>query len=269
MKIHATGSTGTIGRHFSDDIVPINIRLESELSSFLKLRYAEDDIVIHAGARVGPKKVSATIQESFKVNVMGTRNLAISALQSEVTKFVYISTGHVYKFGPEYLGETELTEPINSYAEQKYLGEREVLDVYRDFPDKVCILRVFSLLGAGMPAESLGGAATRVLQRQPNFHISNGDDIRDFLTPMQVAKLIVYVAKSPLGVGVINLCSGVGLKISEAVSTFIGKDERFEIEMLKNLKGGTSENPRIVGDNTKIRKLFPELNLQWEHSLQT
>jgi nucleoside-diphosphate-sugar epimerase len=269
MTLHATGSTGTIGRHFSDEIVPINIRLESELSDFLKLKYERSDIIIHAGARVGPKKVSTTIQESFKVNVLGTRNLAISALQSEVTKFVYISTGHVYKFGPEYLGETDLVEPINSYAEQKYLGEREVLDIFRDFPDKVCILRVFSLLGAGMPAESLGGAATRILQGQPNFHISNGDDIRDFLTPMQVAKLIVYVAKSPLGVGVLNLCSGVGVKISEAVGAYIGKDERFEIEMLMNLNGGTSENPRIVGDNSKIRSLFPELNLQWEHSLRT
>ena len=263
MTLYATGSTGTIGRNFPTEIVPINHRLDGTLESFLKLRFKPTDIVIHAGAAVGPAKVARSLENSFQVNVVGTRYLALTALQNNISRFVYISTCHVYKFGKDFLDENAEIEPSNHYAEQKYLGEREVLTVFKDYPEKVCIIRVFSLLGWEMPSESLGGAISRILQGEPNFQLINGDDMRDFLTPKQVAHAIAAVSENPLAAGIVNLCSGVGLRVSEAARSLMTLDRRFDISMLENIKSGVSENPRIVGNNAKVTSLVPAMNLKW------
>jgi len=263
MALYATGSTGTIGRHFPIRVKPIEQRLESDLGSFLKLNFQSSDIVIHAGARVGPTKVANSLEDSYKINVVGSRNLALAALQNDIAKFVYISTCHVYKFGKEFLSENDPINPINSYAEQKYLGEQEVLKVFHHYPEKVCIIRVFSLLGWEMPSESLGGAISRILQREPNFQLINGDDMRDFLTPKQVAHAIAAVSENPLAAGIVNLCSGVGLRVSEAARSLMTLDRRFDMSMLENIKSGVSENPRIVGNNAKVTSLVPAVNLKW------
>lgn len=263
MTLYATGSTGTIGRNFPTEIVPINHRLDGNLESFLKLRFKPTDIVIHAGAAVGPAKVARSIENSFQVNVVGTRYLALTALQNNISRFVYISTCHVYKFGKDFLDENAEIEPTNHYAEQKYLGEREVLTVFKDYPEKVCIIRVFSLLGPNMPLDSLGGGVDRVLNGEPNFQILNGDDVRDFQTPNQVARTIVQISKNPIAQGVFNLCSASGLQVSMAASEFMKNDQRFRVEMLDNIKGGVSKIPRIVGNNAKMKSLAPEVNLEW------
>ncbi len=266
MTLYATGSTGTIGRNFPTEVVPINHRLDSNLESFLKLRFKPSDIVIHAGATVGPAKVARSIENSFQINVVGTRYLALAALQNNIFKFVYISSCHVYKFGKDYLDENDEIEPINHYAEQKYLGEREVLAVFKDHPEKVCIIRVFSLLGPNMPQDSLGGGIDRVLSGEPNFQILNGDDVRDFQTPNQVARTIVQISKNPIAEGVFNLCSANGLQVSVAASKFMKNDQRFRLEMLDNLKGGVSKAPRIVGNNRRLKSLLPGISLEWDYS---
>jgi len=266
MAIYATGFSGTIGRHLGDRVTPITLRLESGLKQFLKLDFKSSDIVIHLGARVGPDLVSQSLEESFEINVLGTRKLALAAQKDDVAKFVYISTSHVYAFGNDFISEINSVRPINSYAQQKYLGEKEVIRIFRRHPDRVCIVRIFSLLGFDMPRESLGGACIRILHREPNFKIKNSDDIRDFLTPLQVASAIVEIAKNPLANGVINLCSGRGIRVSDAVASLISLHPNFDVGMLDNIVAGNSQNPRIVGDNTKFKGLFPELDLNWDYS---
>ena len=264
MTLYATGCTGTIGRHFPSKIVPIEQRLESNLKSFLKLRFQPTDIVIHAGARVGVAKVAQSLEDSFQINVIGSRHLALAALQSNISKFVYISSCHVYKFGKDFISENDEVGPANYYAEQKYLGEQEVLKVFQEYPEKVCIIRVFSLLGWDMPRDSLGGAVNRILQSETNFQLLNGDDVRDFQTPIQVAHTIAKVAENPLAEGIVNLCSAAGLKVSDAARSLMKLDNRFNSRMLDNVKTGTSKVPRIVGDNRKIKSLVPVMDLEWK-----
>ena len=266
MTLYATGCSGTIGRHFPSRIIPIEQRLESNLETFLKLRFQPTDIVIHAGARVGAAKVSQSIEDSFQINVVGSRNLALAALQNNISKFVYISTCHVYKFNKDFLSENDLVEPTNYYAEQKYLGEQAVLEVFQDYPERVCIIRVFSLLGWDMPRDSLGGAVDRILRGETNFQLFNGDDVRDFQTPMQVAHTIAKVSENSLAEGIVNLCGAVGLQVSVAAQSLMKLDSRFNLRMQDNLKAGFSKVPRIVGDNRKIKSLIPDTNLEWKFS---
>lgn len=266
MTIYATGCSGTIGRHFPSKITPIKERLESKLETFLKIRFQPTDIVIHAGARVGAAKVAQSIEDSFQINVVGSRNLALAALHKNVSKFVYISTCHVYKFGKDFISENDEVEPVSHYSEQKYLGEQEVLQVFQDYPERVCIIRVFSLLGWDMPRDSLGGAVDRILQGETSFQLINGDDVRDFQTPMQVARTIVKVSENSLTEGVVNLCSAVGMQVSVAAQSLMKLDNRYNSRMQDNLKSGFSKVPRIVGDNRKIKSLIPDTNLEWEFS---
>ena len=122
MATFATGSTGTIGKLFPDSVIPMRINLTSAIEEFEQLPLENNDIVIHAAAVVGPSVVDKNPLAAREVNIEGTRKLGLAALSKGISKFVYISTSHVYRFGPEYLLENDEIAPVNEYANQKYEG---------------------------------------------------------------------------------------------------------------------------------------------------
>lgn len=264
MATFATGSSGTIGKYFPDSVFPIGINLTSSINEFERLPFKHNDVVIHAAATVGPSVVDKDPRAARAVNIEGTRKLGLAALGRDISKFVYVSTSHVYKFGPEYLVEDDQATPINEYANQKYEGEVILQNIFSQAPEKLCILRVFSILDWGMPEYSLGGAVEKLAANRSFFPLQNTDDVRDFLTPKQVAKSIYEISRTEEASGVINLCSGKPTSVSEAVKYLFALESMDITE--NSLASGISSVPRIVGNNSKLRLLLPKLDLEWKPS---
>jgi len=261
MAIYATGSSGTVGRFFPESVTPLEIDLTSGIEEFEQLRIGKSDVLIHAAAVVGPSVVDKDPQAAREVNIDGTRKLGATALNKGVEKFLFISSSHVYRFGPDFLTEADEVSPLNEYALQKNEGERVLMEIFSEEPEKLCILRVFSILDWGMPEYSLGGAIEKLANRKPGFVLQNTDDIRDFLSPRQVAHAIYEISRISEASGVLNLCSGIPLTVADALKRL------FELEKIefdeKAIKGGNSKVSRIVGSNAKLLELAPNLNLKW------
>ena len=267
MTTFATGSSGTIGKYFPDSVFPLGIDLISGIKEFIQLPFKNNDVVIHAAATVGPSLVDKDPWAARAVNIEGTRKLGLAAFSRGISKFVYVSTSHVYKFGPEYLAENNEVTPINEYANQKYEGEKILEAIFSQALERLCILRVFSILDWGMPEYSLGGAVEKLVANSSNFSLQNTDDVRDFLTPKQVAKAIYEISETAAASGVINLCSSKPTSVSGAVRYLFALEN---IEIRENsLSGGNSLVPRIVGNNSKLKLLLPKLNLEWKPSSRT
>jgi len=264
--IYATGKTGTIGNYLPEYVIPIRIDLKSKLDLFQSIPLSLEDVVVHLGAVVGIEKVQEISNESYLVNVVGTKNLGMISKQKNVKKFIYVSTAHVYKPGPEFLAENDKLEPLNEYAYQKYLGELELLSVFADSPEKLCIVRLFSILDWGMPDFSLGGAVKKIQSSSSKFNLVNGDDVRDFLTPKQVADILIEIAVNESAHGIINLCTGIPNKIIDAVPLMFDQESRTEIQ--SRISFGNSKIPRIVGDSSCIRKLLPNFDFKWNPQVQ-
>ena len=262
MTTFATGKTGTIGKFLPENIVSINLDLESEISEFLDVPLSSEDVVIHLAAVVGNNLVEESIDYAHKINVLGTKKLGIAAKEKNIKKFFYISTSHVYENSLSLKKENDKTSPISAYAIQKLEGEKIVESIFQNHPRKLCILRIFSLLDLGMPEHSLGGAIEKLLPIQSQSTLKHGEDVRDFLTPLQVAEVIVHLTKIEDAFGIINVCSGVATTIRSAAMRMINPSDIERIQL--RIDKGNSNYPKIVGDNSKLKSLLPKYDLNWK-----
>jgi nucleoside-diphosphate-sugar epimerase len=193
MDIFATGTTGTIGRYLTNNVRSIDIELGHEFELPPELYESKDFAFIHLAGTVGVQAVSKNVELAHKINVTGTRLLAEKCVANGVRKFIYVSTSHVYKQSAHLLDESCETYPITKYAEQKRLAEIEVLDAFKDIPERLVVARVFSILDWGTPEFTLGGAVLKLLKGEVTS-LNSGLDLRDFLTPQKVASVLVEVA---------------------------------------------------------------------------
>lgn len=266
MTILATGSSGTVGRFFPQSVIPLEIDLTSKIKEFNQLKLGKSDILIHAAAVVGPSIVDKDPQAARAVNIEGTRKLGLTALKRDIAKFVYVSSSHVYRFGPDFLTEGDEVSPVNEYARQKYEGETVLQEIFSKTPEKLCILRVFSILDWGMPEFSLGGAIEKLAKRTPDFVIQNTDDVRDFLTPRQAAEVIYDISRVSEASGILNMCTSNPISVAQAIRHL------FELENIEvdesSLLSSTSSVPRIVGDNSRLKALLPNVSLDWKPTLR-
>jgi len=259
--IVATGTSGTLGRHLSNLVHPINIDLRSDF-------YLRDIIntkkmlgIIHMAGIVGNSAVEADLSISREVNVFGTEKLGTQILELGVARFIYVSSSHVYKPSDGLLVENSDIGPITSYGSQKLEAEENLQQIFINEPERLCLVRVFSVLNWDMPKDSLGGAARRLVETNGRSTIANSDDRRDFLSPSQVSAALLNIAKTPSMHGIYNLCSGHVRTVGSAIRRMF---EQFpEIDLSASLIPGTSSNPVISGSNSKLLRAIPNLDLTW------
>ena len=111
---------------------------------------------------------------------------------------------------------------------------------------------------------TLGGGIAKLSDKNSDFVLRNGDDVRDFLTPRSIAYILEkLIEEHPLPT-VINLCSGAGIAVADAARRMLS-DSGYEIPIHRILPGN-SANPYMVGDNSKLRKVLQNIDLGWSPS---
>jgi nucleoside-diphosphate-sugar epimerase len=264
MVLYATGTSGTIGRHLSPKVVPLNIDLGS-ISRFASLPAVSSvDTIIHLAGVVGTSAVEKDYDKSYSINVLGTLSLAQYFLQSGANRFIYASTSHVYAKSSCAINEDYETSPQNSYARQKLEAESLLLELFRGSLEKLCIVRIFSVLDWDVPAFTLGGGIKQLTNPYSRFVLTNSDDIRDFLTPRFIARTLLSLSNKLTLPTVLNLCSGTGTKVVDAASRMLVASG-YEIPFSRILKGHSS-NPIVVGDNSKLKQILPDIDFKWTPS---
>jgi len=261
-KMFATGTTGAIGRYFPLNVQPITIDLKQDVgpSNFFSLPPAST--VLHLAGIVGAQRVQNDPVFSHKVNVEGSIQLAYLARESNVDRFIYVSTSHVYAPTNTMITENSSVSPSSLYAVQKYEAELAITQIFRDCPSKLCIVRVFSALDWGMPSYTLGGAIEKLSNTKSNYQLKNASDIRDFLTPKLIAQTLLKIAQEKSLTNVVNLSSKVATSIRDAAYKMLNSNGlEFPAERVFD---GNSEIPFIVGDNSKLISIIPSLKLYWK-----
>jgi len=263
-RILATGTTGTIGRHFASKVEKLGIDLSKNIEIFESLPIRQSDSILHAAAIVGPSVVSKNVEHARAVNVKGVRNLATIARNKDVSRFVYVSTSHVYAPSRDLLNESSLVAPGNIYAQQKLEAENEIFDVFKDAPERICIVRVFSVLDWDVSEFTLGGGIKKLAMGVPNYILSNADDVRDFLTPKSIAEALIAITLNDSLIGVVNLSTGKPRTIKEA-ARYLLERSGFDFPT-ESVQQGNSSFPYMVGDNSKLLSFLPTLDLSWNPS---
>ena len=139
------------------------------------------------------------------------------------------------------------------------------MEVFKETPEKLCIVRVFSVLDWDVADFTLGGAIKKLTISNSDFKLSNSDDVRDFLTPKLIADILIKISHNTSISGIINLSSSFGTTILEAARKMLA-ESGFEFPSTRVLPGN-SNKPYIVGDNFKLISYFPNLELLWQPSI--
>lgn len=136
MKVLVTGANGMLGKDlcpYLEELGMIVIPTDYDTMDITDSNQTDEvisrvhpDLIIHCAAYTNVDKAESDLENATKLNVLGAKNVAISAQKINAT-MVYISTDYVFdgtKTEP-YL-PSDKPNPINNYGLTKYQGELEV-----------------------------------------------------------------------------------------------------------------------------------------------
>jgi len=143
--LHLTGVSGSNGSGKLDGIDIIYADLSK--TDFTDKLPETVDVVIHLAQSKHYREFPAQANNIFQVNVLSTQILLDWSTRAGVKRFIYASSGNVYKPQNKLLLENDLCEPLTYYGRSKYAAESIILP-YQSFFE-VLIFRIFGVYGPG------------------------------------------------------------------------------------------------------------------------
>lgn len=164
-------------------------------------------------------------------------------------KAIFIGTCFEYKFKDSPLKENDEINPTSIYAKTKnYLREVSELYSYKNNID-FCWGRIFYTYGDNENPNRLFPHIINSLKNNQKVSINYSQLKKDYMFAGDIAKSISLIADSNI-TGIVNLCSGNALSLSDIAFTIAAKLNKIDLLDLKKLD--TEEAPIIVGDNSRL-----------------
>jgi dTDP-4-dehydrorhamnose reductase len=143
MKVLVTGVKGQLGYDVVKRLTALNIEavgvdiddfdLTDENAVMAGIIKHTPDAIIHCAAYTAVDKAEDDNELCYKVNVLGTKNVALAAKKLDA-KMIYISTDYVFEgTGEEYYKPDDKKNPVSEYGRTKSLGEDEVTALLEKF----------------------------------------------------------------------------------------------------------------------------------------
>jgi len=226
--------------------------------------------------------VGESVQEPEKYwtnNVVGSVCLLNQCVESKVSKFIFSSTCSMYgDSAGELINEDTPVNPLNPYAQTKYVIEQVIANYSKAYGIKACSLRYFNVAGSD-PEVEIGESHDPETHLIPNvikaaltdsevfvygndFSTPDGTCVRDYihvtdLVEAHLKALILLEKNSSENVNVLNLGTGKGYSVMEIVKQvekITSKKIKYKIVDRRDGDGAY-----LVSDNAKAKKV-----LDWE-----
>ena len=259
MAIASSGITGSIGKHLQN-VYPLRARLGDEVSVIERdFRSLNSEVYVHLAALTDTSEAYRLKERSEDLNVTGALRVMEAFAKCGGSRFIFASSSHVYgttKQGMESI-ETDIPMPLSLYGIHKLAAEQQLSEMAYDYNIELVIARIFSVFGPNMAKHYLASkvydAIELPIESQEYPFITNGQDVRDFLSPLEVAETLIRLAKIQTlnsNIEIVNICSGKGLSFREKVLEIVPSWPANRIEQ------SNSNNPYLVGSANKLKHMF-------------
>ncbi|MDF2448055.1 MAG: epimerase [Bacteroidota bacterium] len=254
MKILVTGATGGLGRLIIPELLKHGHRViatsrsidrAKSLTFFDQVEYFPYDIcskenidlftyfgkpdsVIHlAWDKLNDYYSSSHLSELLECHKEFIFNLIRNGLKD------LNCAGTCYEYGLREgeLNEAMVSDPVLPYSKAKNLL-REYIDTLKpNYNFSMKWIRIFFVFGEIYGRENLYTHLLKAISKKEKvFNMSGGEQIRDFLTPEQVAEIFVSIATQIRVQDIINCCSGKPVKLRDFINNFL-KEHKLEIDL--------------------------------------
>lgn len=149
----------------------------------------------------------------------------LSALLLAGVKHLVVA-GTCFEYGLQCgcLEEDIQTSPVTPYAIAKDSLRRFLVAHQHTFPFRLQWARIFYPYGKGQKSNSLLAQLNAAIDRgEEVFHMSGGEQLRDYLPVEEVAANLVRLAETPSFDGVLNICSGRPVSVRRLVEEHLTK----------------------------------------------
>jgi len=252
MKCLVTGSSGFLGKIIADELAKDNTVIGlSRTSGEIKLDLATTipsfndhyNVVIHtAGKAHSPPKNQKQIEDFYRTNVIGTKNL-LKGLENHKLpeKLVFISTVAVYGENKgDLITERSDLKAKDPYGRSKIQAEKTIIAWCNKYKITYTILRLPLVIGVNPP----GNLKAMILGIKKGFYfnISGGTSRKSMVLAIDIAK---YILKASEHGGIYNLTDGYHpsfLELSSAIALQLDK------KTPKNIPYWLAKTLAIFGD---------------------
>ncbi|MDH3277300.1 MAG: GDP-mannose 4,6-dehydratase [Nitrosopumilus sp.] len=270
-QVLLTGSIGFIGSNFLKKLTTkynvIGINNVQDIKSHnyhpikkninkLKSNEIPNDLysILHLAAITDTNFCEQYPQKCFDTNVCGTQNLLEIARKKD-SKFVYVSTSHVYG-APNNLPilEEDPKKPLSMYATTKLAGEISCLGYGNSYGMDVSIARLFSVYGPKSPPHLV---TSRIMsQIKGNFiNLGNLYSERDFIFIDDVISALDIILRKTHGYNEYNVGTGKSYSIQK-IYEIIKKLSKHQTPIKSsNRLFRKNDVKKIVCNPTKLKKL--------------
>lgn len=212
-------------------------------------------VVYHLAANLNRSRDFSIVNQLMDVNFNGTVNILNALENIPYNNFIYTSTSEVYggkNIIPPFK-ETDDFIPASPYSMSKYCGEVALKTFSEIKEKKYTVLRMFNFLGANMPTNFFPSQLKEKLNRNEDFSMTLGEQVRDYLYLTDVINALLLAGVTKIANQVYNVCSGNGISIRE-----LAEKAKIDMNSTSNIKFGAipyrnNEVWNMVGDNSKIK----------------
>lgn len=238
---------------------------------------SDPDAVIHLAALSNVPDAIANPISTAQVNVLGTINVVEAvARQDGRCRLIHVGSSDVYGLiAPDELpiSEDKSLSPRNPYAASKAAAEMFVLERVRRTGMPAVCTRPFNHTGLGQTRSFVfpsiaNQLASIALGLQSEIVLGDIDITRDFLDVDDVLAAYRTLIRRGADGEVYNICSGREFKIRDGIDIMaaalgIRPEIRSDASLMRH-----SEQRRVCGDNSKIRRLGWEPLIPIEDTLR-
>lgn len=254
MKILVTGATGGIGRliipkllEAGHEVIATSKSIEKakELSFFEQVTYIPFDIndssnnnlvsffnipdtVIH----LAWDKLNDYKSEDHVTTILENhRNFVYNLIRNGIKDITVVGTCYEYGLIEGELIETMPSNPIIPYPKGKNLLREYLDELKSQFQFNYKWIRVFYVFGEIYGRKNLYTMINQAISEgQTRFNMSGGQQIRDFLSPQEIAEIIIDISLQNKINGIINCCSGKPIKLVDYINNYL-KHKHYQIDL--------------------------------------
>jgi UDP-glucose 4-epimerase len=233
---------------------PVDLRKPAELAGIC--RAERPWAVVHLAGRHFIPYCEEHPQETWQVNVEGTRNLLDALAAAPPSWFVLASTADVYRESARPHGEEDPVGASTVYGRSKTAAERLVGRAASCWGTRAAVARLFNLYGPGDTVEHLIPTVVRQAVASELLYLGDITTVRDFVHVDDAAAALAALMGREAH-GIYNIGTGIpasGENVVELVGTLLGKN----LAVKQDRRRLRSHNRRaLVADARRLARLLP------------
>ena len=298
-NVAVTGADGFIGSHLVEALLDKGYKVKalSQYNSFNNWGWLEDiapregldvwcgdvrdpefckkftegaDTVFHLAALIAIPYSYIAPDSYVDTNIKGTLNLCQAAKHHGNQRLLVTSTSEVYgtaRYVP--IDEKHPRQPQSPYSATKIGADAIALSFYNAFGLDVSVVRPFNTYGPRQSARAIiPTIITQIASGIREIKVGDLTPTRDFNYVTDTCRGFIDIALSPDTIGEeINIATGKEFSMEEVLRTIarlMDADVKWIIDK-ERIRPSKSEVFRLLGDNTKIKKLTgwqPKVSLE-------